>query len=71
MKPYQKRFIEEHKQLTERLSKLDAMLKKHAAGNLAFEPDCPIELLHEQKRVMTEYINILETRAKFEGIDLE
>ncbi|KGR72884.1 crAss001_48 related protein [Streptococcus phocae subsp. salmonis] len=71
MKAYQKRFIEEYNQLTERLSKLDAMLDKHAKGTLSFEPDSPIKLFHEQRRVMAQYVDILELRAKFEGIDLE
>lgn len=71
MKSYQKRFIEEYRQLTQRLSKLDKMLNKYVAGTLDFEPDCPIRLLQEQRRVMSEYVDILEARAKFEGGDLE
>ncbi|HER0920719.1 MULTISPECIES: crAss001_48 related protein [Streptococcus] len=71
MKSYQKRFIEEYNQLTKRLSKLETMLKKHAAGTLGFEPDCPVNLLYDQKRVMAQYVNIMEIRAKFEGVDLE
>lgn len=71
MKPHQKRFVEEYRQLTQRLSKLDKMLKKYAQGTLGFEPDCPIRLLQEQRRVMSEYVDILEARAKFEGVDLE
>lgn len=53
------------------MSKLDKMLKKYAQGTLGFEPDCPIRLLQEQRRVMSEYADILEARAKFEGIDLD
>ncbi|HEL0689998.1 TPA: hypothetical protein TUW76_001077 [Streptococcus equi subsp. zooepidemicus] len=71
MKPHQKRFVEEYRQLTQRLSKLDKMLNRYAAGTLGFEPDCPIRLLQEQRRVMSEYVDILEARAKFEGIDLK
>ncbi|CRT22162.1 phage protein [Streptococcus equi subsp. equi] len=71
MKPHQKRFVEEYRQLTQRLSKLDKMLNRYAAGTLGFEPDCPIRLLQEQRRVMSEYVDILEARAKFEDIDLE
>lgn len=71
MKSYQKRFVEEYRQLTQRLSKLDKMLKKYAQGTLGFEPDSPIRLLQEQRRVMSEYVDILEARAKFEGIDLD
>ncbi|HEL0067059.1 TPA: hypothetical protein TT927_001725 [Streptococcus equi subsp. zooepidemicus] len=71
MKPHQKRFVEEYRQLTQRLLKLDKMLKKYAQGTLGFEPDSPIRLLQEQRRVMSEYVDILEARAKFEDIDLE
>lgn len=71
MKPHQKRFVEEYRQLTQRLSKLDKMLNRYAAGTLGFEPDCPIRLLQEQRRVMSEYVDIMEARAKFEGIDLK
>ncbi|HEL0236218.1 TPA: hypothetical protein TVJ95_000883 [Streptococcus equi subsp. zooepidemicus] len=71
MKPHQKRFVEEYRQLTQRLSKLDKMLNRYAAGTLGFEPDCPIRLLQEQRRVMSEYVDIMEARAKFEGIDLD
>ncbi|HEK9989176.1 TPA: hypothetical protein TVK02_001354 [Streptococcus equi subsp. zooepidemicus] len=71
MKPHQKRFVEEYRQLTQRLSKLDKMLNKYVAGTLDFEPDCPIRLLQEQRRVMSEYVDIMEARAKFEGIDLD
>ncbi|HEK9247906.1 TPA: hypothetical protein SUN31_001970 [Streptococcus equi subsp. equi] len=71
MKPHQKRFVEEYRQLTQRLSKLDKMLNKYVAGTLDFEPDCPIRLLQEQRRVMSGYVDILEARAKFEGVDLE
>ncbi|HEK9993520.1 TPA: hypothetical protein TT573_000591 [Streptococcus equi subsp. zooepidemicus] len=71
MKPHQKRFVEEYRQLTQRLSKLDKMLNRYAAGTLGFEPDCPIRLLQEQRRVMSDYVDIMEARAKFEGIDLD
>lgn len=33
-------------------------------------PMCPIELLREQANVMEKYLHILETRAKFEYVDL-
>jgi len=37
MKSYQKRFVEEYRQFTQRLSKLDKMLKKYAQGTLDLE----------------------------------
>lgn len=35
------------------------------------EHDCPEDLLHEQQRVMGEYLHILEVRAVMEDIELD
>lgn len=64
------RFRREYEELKERHGKLRKMLIKYDAGNLEFEPTCPIELLRRQRRVMAEYLSILEARAEIEKITL-
>ena len=70
MKPYQKRFVIEYRELDERIRKLGDMLRRWDAGELDFTPSCPYELLSRQLNHMNEYRLILEERAKIEGIDL-
>ena len=70
MKPYQERFINEYNELSERITKLDNMLKKYKNGELDFEPDCPYELLYTQLIYMVNYLCVLEERAKIENIKL-
>ena len=53
-----------------RAGKLHAMLDKYDAGMLGFQPQTPIGLLRAQLSVMCAYMEILEERAEFEGIDL-
>ena len=60
----------EYHQLAIRCEKLEAMCKKYAAGELDFEPNCPLELLQVQLRYMKGYKECLEERAEIEGIDL-
>ena len=67
---YEYRFVVEYKQLCDRLSKLHRMVTRYRAGNLNFEPDCPLQLLMDQEKAMNEYKSILEVRAEIEGIDL-
>ena len=67
---YKERFKAEYFQLEIRYLKLHAMLEKHAQGKLGFTPTCPISILYEQKLLMDRYLNILEQRAKIEGIEL-
>ncbi len=68
---YKTRMISEYYQLKERYTKLNKMLVKYEAGTLDFEPDCPIDLLKRQKRVMGEYLYVLEIRAEIEDIYLD
>ena len=70
MKPYQKRFVIEYRELDERIRKLGDMLRRWNAGTLDFTPSCPHELLSRQLNHMNEYRLILEERAKIEDIDL-
>lgn len=67
---YKERFRAEYFQLKIRAEKLSAMLEKMSAGTLGFTPSCSFELLSEQHGVMWNLLNLLEKRAKIEGIDL-
>ena len=46
------------------------MLKKYKEGTLGFKPNCDYDLLHTQLVYMECYMNVLEERAKVEGIKL-
>ena len=67
---YKQRFINEYVELKDRYNKLHKMLIKYDAGRLEFTPTCPINILREQESTMLEYLNILETRAIIEGVEL-
>ena len=67
---YKERFVAEYAQLKIRYDKLYAVLEKYAADKLDFKPTCPIEILYEQLDHMEAYLGVLETRAKYEGIEL-
>lgn len=68
---WKERVVQEYKELKERYNKLHKMLIKYEAGTLDFTPNCPLELLKEQKMYMGEYLRILEIRSEIEDIDLE
>ena len=68
---YKERFKSEYWQTKIRYDKLNAMLVKYKAGTLSFTPTCPVDVLHEQKRIMLQYLYLLEVRAEIEDIDLE
>lgn len=67
---YKERFVAEYVQLKIRYKRLYAVLEKYAADKLDFKPTCPIEILYEQLDHMEAYLSVLETRAKYEGIEL-
>lgn len=67
---FKERFKAEYFQLKIRRSGLKNMLEKWKNGTLEFEPKCPFHLLQKQLLVMDEYLEVLEERAKIEGIDL-
>lgn len=69
-KDYKERFKAEYLQAKIRYNKLDAMTVKYEAGTLNFTPNCPLELLKEQKKYMGNYIRTLRIRAEIEKIDL-
>lgn len=67
---YKSRFIVEYRELEERRTKLNALLRKWCCGELDFEPSCSKDLLMRQLNAMTSYLSILCERADIEGIDL-
>lgn len=68
--PWKDRMKAEYYQLKDRFLKLDAMLAKHYAGKLDFEPKSPISLLRCQHEHMQGYLHCLRIRAEIEGVDL-
>lgn len=67
---FKERFLAEYYQLKIRIDGLRAMLEKYKAGALKFTPKCSYDLFHAQLVHMECYMNVLEERAKIEGIDL-
>ena len=70
MEAYKKRMAIEYRELKERTDKLEKMLDKWDKGTLDFEPTCSWWLLENQLEAMKNYVGILQTRAKIEGVDL-
>lgn len=71
MEDYKKRMVLEYAYIKEKYNKLHKLLIKYDAETLDFDLNCPPSLLKEQKRVMGEYLKILEIRAEIEGVNLE
>ena len=67
---YVERFTAEYKQVSIRVKRLEKILDDFYKGNLSFKLT-DVELLKRQARTMYEYIDILELRARREGIDLD
>ena len=67
---YKERFRAEYHQTKIRYEKLHRMTIRYEAGTLDFKPDCPLDLLKEQKRAMGAYLHALEVRAEIEKIEL-
>lgn len=68
---YKERFKAEYYQTKIRYDRLHKMCTKYEADTLDFQPDCPLNLLKEQKSFMGNYLHCLEIRAEIEKIDLE
>lgn len=66
---WQQRFVIEYEELADRAKKLQAILDKYDAGELAFSRK-RIGMLRAQLSIMSAYMAILEERAEFEDIDL-
>lgn len=67
---YKERFKAEYYQTKIRYEKLHKMVVKYEAGTLDFTPNCPLDLLKNQKAAMGGYLYNLEIRAEIEGIEL-
>lgn len=66
----EERLCKEYWNLRDNYNELKRFLAVHDNGRSGIVPMCPIELLREQENVMEKYLHILETRAKFEYVDL-
>ena len=78
-KDYKERFKAEYYQTKIRYDKLKdfnnkikaAIMTRHCENKVTMPVhDCPDELLFEQQNSMGRYLQILEVRAKIEGIEL-
>lgn len=69
MEDFQKRMLDEHIQLVERLSKLNAALKKE--GFLQKVGVTQFTLMTKQKLGMTSYLEALEDRMRDMGIEAD
>ena len=69
---YKERFIAEYLQVSNRLAGLKRILAAWDDPQivLGFTPTCPRATYNFQVKAMQEYKDILEVRAKIEGIDL-
>lgn len=70
---YKDRFRAEYMQLKIRHDKLRAITNKWDHGGieeLGFTPTCPREIYEYQLKHMRDYMDVLEYRAKLEGVDL-
>ena len=68
---YKDRFKAEYIQLKNRYDGLKRMTDNWDNGTLSFIPTCPRATYNFQLRAMKDYLDILEVRAKIEGINLE
>lgn len=68
LQPYQRRFVDEAIELTDRIAKLETMLVKYRTNSLDFIPTCSYELLNAQYVAMLNYLGILQRRADIEGL---
>lgn len=59
----------EYWQTKHRYDALHRMVVKYEAGTLDFTPNCPLELLKEQKAAMGKYLYVLEVRSEIEKVD--
>ena len=67
---YKERFLAEYLQDRIRYEKLLVMVEKWDKGELNFTPTCPREIYDRQLKAMKEKLDILEERAKLEGVEL-
>ena len=67
---YKERFKAEYYQVKIRYEKLKTMCDKWDKGVLEFKPTCPRVTYEFQLKAMRDYMYILESRARIEGIIL-
>lgn len=67
---YKERFKAEYYQVKIRYDKLFDMLNKWDEAELDFEPTCPKWMYQDQVAIMSDYLEILEERAKLENIEI-
>lgn len=67
---YKERFHAEYLFVKRKFDALTAILEKWDAGTLNFTPTCPRSLYGLQISAMSEYLTVLEARAKIEGVSL-
>lgn len=67
---YKARFAAEYLQVKIRYIKLKEMVEKWDKGELYFKPTCPREMYDSQLFIMKQLIQLLQERAKLEGIRL-
>lgn len=67
---WQSRMRAEYKEVKARYDKLHNIIVKIEAGTCEFKPNCSLDLLKRQAKVMGEYLFVLEIRAQIENIPL-
>ena len=67
---YKERFKAEYNQVLIRYNRLSSMLIKWGNGELSFTPTCDYALFEKQLQAMRSYLDVLETRAVKEKVEL-
>lgn len=71
-KIHKKELIREYRELKERYEKFSDYLYKEDPNDQTYSRlDSPIKLLQQQLTAMNDYLECLEMRAYYNGIDLE
>ena len=70
MEDYKERYVKEYEELIGRLAELHAIILKAPANKLPFKLNCPLELLCEQERAMSDYAHTLIRRSHYENVEL-
>lgn len=68
---YKKKVAIEYQELKERVEKLHSFILSIECGYPLHETPTPIGVLQQQEFAMKQYLLALETRAKYEKINLE
>ena len=68
---YKKRVAIEYQELKERVDKLHSFTLSIECGHPLHETPTPLGVLIQQETAMKQYLLALETRAKYEKINLE